>query len=163
MVTLDFLKGLKEFLQTEVANKIQLQKEETNPIEYVNPYVEICYLPHKNFAPYDFQVPLLLITLDDGSDGADKHELSIRLILATYGGGFYEDTKIPDAKGYIDLINFIEFTRQALINKSVINELGTVQRPVNYGIYDTELIYPYWYGYITFTASIQSTECLLNF
>jgi len=168
MVTLDFLKKLKNFLQIEVANKILLQKEETEPIEYVNPYVEICYLPHKNFAPYDFQVPLLLISLDDGEDGANEHTLSIRLTLATYGGGFYKDkdsydTKIPDAKGYIDLMNFIETTKQALISKSIILETGRIEKPVSYGMYDTELIYPYWYGYITFTASIQATEYLLDF
>ncbi len=163
MVALDFLEGLKAFLKTEVASKIQFQKEESEPLEYVNPYVEICYLPHKNFMPLDFQVPLLLVTIDEGSDGANEHELNVRLILATYGGGVYEDTKIPDAKGYIDLINFIEFTRQALINHSVINGLGTIQRPINYGMYDTELIYPYWYGYITFTASIPATEYLLKF
>jgi hypothetical protein len=163
MVTLDFLKELKKFIQTEVASKIKLQKEESDPPEYVHPYVEICYLPHKNFSPYDFQVPLILISLDDGEDGAESHSISIRLTLATYGGGFYEETKIPDAKGYIDLLNLIEITKQALITKSVINEKGIVERPVSYGMYDTELIYPYWYGYITFTASIQATEYLLDF
>lgn len=163
MVTLDFLKGLKLFLETEVASKIQLQKENTEPPEYVNPYVEICYLPMKNFSPYDFQVPLILITLDDGEDGADGHDLNVRLTLATYGGGFYEDSKIPDAKGYIDLINLIEFIKQALINHTVINNLGRVQRPITYGMYDTDLIYPYWYGYLAFTVSIPATEFTLKF
>lgn len=163
MVALDFLKELKQFLTEDVANKIELQKEDTEPAEYVHPYVEICYLPHKNFSPYDFQVPLILIAIDDATDGANDHQLNIRLTLATYGGGFYQDTKIPDAKGYIDLINLIEFTRQALITKSIIGGTGRIERPVSYGMYDTELIYPYWYGYISFTASIQATEYLLNF
>ncbi len=162
MVALDFLKSLKVFLESEVADKIKLQKENSEPAEYVNPYVEICFLPHKNFSPYDFQVPLILIALDDGSDDANEHSLSVRLMLATFGGGFYPDTKIPDAKGYVDLINLIELTRQALINRSIINGAGLIERPVGYGMYDTELIYPYWYGYITFTVSIPATEYLLN-
>lgn len=162
MVALDFLKSLKAFLETEVIDKIQLQKENSEPAEYVTPYVEICFLPHKNFSPYDFQVPLILISLDDGSDDANEHQLNVRLMLATYGGGYYPETKIPDAKGYVDLINLIEVTRQALINRSIIGGAGTVERPVNYGMYDTELIYPYWYGYITFAVSIPATEYLLN-
>lgn len=165
MVTLDFLNALKAFLQAEVASKITLQQEDTDdsPV-YVNPYVEICYLPHKNFSPYDFQVPLILISLDDGEDAPNDHIINIRLTLATYGGGFYSDTKIPDAKGYIDLLNLSEFIRQALIKTSVIGGCGTVQRPINYGMYDTELIYPYWYGYVSFSVSIPATEySMLNF
>ena len=65
MTTVDALKGLKNFLEKEVASSIKLQKEDSVPPEYVNPYVAIIALPHKNFVPTNFQVPNICIGLND--------------------------------------------------------------------------------------------------
>lgn len=163
MTPLDFLESLKTFLAENVAAKITLQSEGSDPIEYVNPYVEIVYLPHKNFTPYSFQVPYMMVSLDEGADEAQEHQVDIRINCATYGGGFYldedgEPTKIPDAQGYKDLLNLMEFIRQALLNSPIIGGKGRVLKPVTYGMYDTELVWPYWYGHLSFSVSLLATE-----
>lgn len=163
MTPLDFLDALKDFLQREVAGTIWLQKEETEKRpEFVHPYVECMYLPHKNFSPYEFQVPMILASVDSITSGPESQTLEARLTLGTYGGGFYtvqgEKTKIPDAKGYRDLLDLAELCKQRLIGRSVIGGAGTIGLPVSAGVYDGELVYPYWYGFVQFTAEIPANE-----
>ena len=114
MTAVDALNALKKFLEEEVASKILLQKEgmiEGKP-EFVNPYVSIITLPHKNFMPVNFQVPNILIGLSGGTDDANEHPVSIRIQFATFGGNvmFKETANIPDSSGYIDLLNLSEKT-----------------------------------------------------
>lgn len=164
MTTLDALNALKKFITEKIASEMLLQKEGTHPPEYVHPYVELLTLPHKNFTPArDFQVPLIMISLDSAKDDAFENELQIRITFGVYGGGFYKDdngaeTNIPDGKGYIDLINLIERTKLALAAAGVIEGAGTITRPFSFGTYDTEIVYPYWYGYLSFGMSIPATE-----
>jgi len=163
MTALDALKALKKFISDYVASKTLLQQEDSEPPVYVNPYVEMIYLPHKNFSPQDFQVPFILVGLDDAIDDTLQHELNIRITFATYGGGQYTDenglkVNMPDSKGYIDLINIIERTKLELITAGIINGAGAVLKPFRYGVYDTEMVYPYWYGYLSFTLDIPATE-----
>ena len=163
MTPLDFLDALKEFLQREVAGKLFLQKEETrDQPEFVHPYVECMYLPHQNFAPCGFQVPMILASVDNITNGAEGQTLEARLTLGTYGGGFYalrgEQTRIPDAKGYRDLLNLAELCKQKLIGRRIIGGAGAIGLPVSAGVYDGELIYPYWYGFVQFTAEIPANE-----
>jgi len=163
MTGLDALKALKSFLQVNIADKALLQREDTMPAEYVHPYVEIMYLPHKNFSPRDFQVPLILIGLDNAVDDAQDNMLNLRLTFSTYGGGFYKDedgnnTTIPDAQGYIDLINIIEKTKLELATAGIIDGQGTIIKPFIWGTYDAEMAYPYFYGYLAFGVNIPATE-----
>ena len=158
MTVLDALNGLKEFLEKEVASEIKLQKEKSSPPEYVNPYVSLITLPHKNFMPIDFQTPFILIGFSQASSSNDEHVVSIRIMCATYGGDMIEGVNIPDEKGYIDLINLIERIHLKLVEEVVINGVGTVQKPITYGIYDTEVTYPYWYGYLQFSLQIPVSE-----
>ena len=117
-------------------------------------------LPHKNFMPVNFQVPHILVGLPSGNESADEHSLNIRLQFATFGGDvmFKETANIPDSSGYIDLLNLIERTKERLINAGVIKDGGLIDRPFNYGIYDEQLTYPYWYGYMTFNLQIPITQ-----
>ncbi len=158
MTALMALKELKKFLENEVAKKIKLQKEDSN--EFVNPTVELMYLPHNNFLPQDFQVPYIFVSLDSGTDGADGNAVDVRLTFATYGGGYYKDTNIPDAKGYIDLINLLELCKNQLIENYIIGEKLTLDMPMKYGTYDTEVTWPYWYGYLSFSIDIPSIEAV---
>ncbi len=160
MTALKALVELKKFIELEVASGIKLQKEESN--EFVNPVVELVYLPHKNFSPQNFQVPYIYISLDSGADDTEGNSVSVRLTCATYGGGFYEDTTIPDAKGYIDLINLIELCKNKLIENYVIGGKLTLDMPIKYGMYDTEITWPYWYGYLSFSIDIPSIEPIKN-
>lgn len=161
MTVLDTLKSLKTFLEETIKEQnLKFQKEDTED-ELVAPYVEICYFPHKNFTPFGFSSPAVLISFDGDSDEAKENALDIRLIFSTYGGGYYQNTTIPDSKGYIDLINLMELLKIAIVNQWTFGG-GTLEKPINMGMYDTELAWPYWYGYISFTVQIPATEYVIN-
>lgn len=158
MTTLDALKDLKTFIENFVKeSEMTFQREESDPPEYVIPFVQICYFPHKNFTPGLFQSPGVLVSLDEDEDGAQDNSMSIRLICGTYGGGYYEGTGIPDAKGYLDLLNLMERLKVALITRYTIGR-GAINKPIQMGMYDTEITWPYWYGYLTFDVQIPATE-----
>lgn len=161
MTAVEALKALKTFIEDEVASTFLLQKEgyvQDKP-EYVNPYVALITLPHKNFTPVNFQVPHILIGFTNGTDGADDHQLNIQMQFATYGGDimFKETANIPDSSGYLDLLNLMERTKEKLIQATIINDCGVVSKPIMYGIYNEQITYPYWYGYMTFDLQIQNT------
>ena len=156
MTIIDTLNKIKKFIEDEVASDMKFQKEGSNPIELVNPYVGVMSLPHKNFMPVDFQVPFIIVGLANGTDDRDENKLLIRISCATYGGEITDG--IPNTTGYVDLLNLIERIKLKLIEHSVINGAGTVHKPFNYGIYNEQLVYPYWYGYLEFEIQIPFTE-----
>ena len=88
MTAVESLQALKKFVEEEVASGILLRKEapSTEEPEFVNPYVALISLPHKNFMPVNFQVPHILIGLVTGKDDTEEHPLSIRMQFATFGG-----------------------------------------------------------------------------
>lgn len=161
MTAVESLQALKKFVEEKVASKILLQKESEAMAEpeYVHPYVALLTLPHKNFTPVNFQVPYILIGLASGSDGANEHPLNIQMQFATYGGNilFKETANLPDSSGFIDLLNLIEKTKEELVQATVINGCGVVNKPIMYGIYNEEITYPYSYGYMTFDMQITNT------
>lgn len=154
------LKGLKKFIEKKVASKMKLPKERANPVEYVNPYVSIITLPHKNFMPVNFQVPHILIGLTEGSETSTEGKLSIRIACATYTGDiqFEDEANIPDDTGYIDLLNMLERIKLELVHAGVVEGVCRVDTDMSYGIYDEQLTYPYWYGYLSFDIDIPAVE-----
>lgn len=166
MTALDFLKSLKKYIESEICSKHLLQAE--NGTEYVNPNCYIMHLPNENFNPKGFTVPFLAIELDDANDDTNENSLNIRITIATYGGGYYSDysenqTDIPDGNGYIDLLNTIELTKQALFKNPTMDGAGTIDKNMNYGTYDVDAPFPYWYGYIKFKAEIPSNDFIIDF
>ena len=159
MNTVEVLNSIKDFIQEKITeHNILMQQEETNLEEiYVNPYVEVCHMPHKNFMPLDFQVPYVLVMLDEESDDGDDNDIAIRLVFAAYGGGMYIDaegnqTNIPDAKGYVDLLNLMDRVKQDLVTTAIIKNKTALRKPYKKGMYDTENTWPYWYGFSTFSV-----------
>lgn len=161
MTVVDCLLKMKTFLEKEVASSIMLRKEgvTTEEPEYVHPYVGLISLPHKNFMPVNFQVPYILIGLTTGDEAENEHVANIRIQFATYGGNnmFQETANIPDSSGYIDLLNLMQRTKEKLINAAVIEGGGVINKPLSYGIYDEQVTYPYWYGYMTFILQMPIT------
>lgn len=158
MTASDCLKALKDFVQKNVADEMMLLKENTEN-EYVHPHVCIMTLPHKNFIPVDFSVPFILIGLSDGTDSGNENKLSIRIMCATYTSGTYDnELKLPDDTGYIDLLNVIERIILRLTERQVINGMGSLEKPINYGVYSEQATYPYNYGYLTFGMQIPLNE-----
>lgn len=166
MTALDFLKAFKNYIESEICSKTMLQSE--NGEEYVHPNCYIMHLPSTNFNPNGYNVPFIAVELDNADDDIDEHLLSIRMTFATYGGGYYLDdletkTDIPDGDGYIDLLNLIEKTKQALFNNVTVDGYGTIRKPLNYGVYDIEVPFPYWYGFLKFNVNIQQDDFILDY
>lgn len=165
MTLLDALKDVKTFVGDQIDRQKILLQSETGK-EYVKPYVEICFFPHKNFTPGGFQSPGILISADNATDGAQDHTATVRLLCSTFGGGYYEDadgvqTDIPDASGYLDLINLMERLEIALAAEAVVGRC-TVRKPIELGIYDTEPAWPYWYGFLQFEIDLPASEYLIS-
>ena len=160
MTALDALKDIQSFLRETIREEgIQLFREESE--ELVAPYVELCYLPHHNFAPAAFQCPGVLVAMDQLTDEADQSLVEVRLVCCTYGGGFYPDSQIPDAQGYRDLITLMERLKIALAAQNTLGQCS-LRRPITTGIYDGELCWPYWYGYLTFSVDIPTSQFIMK-
>ena len=158
MTTQDALDDLQGFLEKAVQElHMTYQQEETDPPLYVTPYVAQCYLPHKNFSPVDFQTPGILIALDTADDTGREHTVDVRLVCTAYGGGTYQGTQIPDASGYKDLLSMMERLKTALVTQQAIGR-GGLRKPITMGMYDSEMAWPYWYGYLKFSLDIPVTE-----
>lgn len=165
MTALDFLKEIKNYIESKVCARLEFQAE--NSDEYVNPKCYIAQLPNPNFTLDGFSIPCVTVGFETGDDNANDHIIKIRLMFATFGGGYHLDdmenkTDIPDGNGYIDLLNFIELTKQALLENPTMNGKGTINKNFNYGIYD-DMPYPYWYGYIRFDANIPTNDYILDY
>ena len=176
MTPFEALKKLTDFTKEHIAPLLLMRKEpltRNNDItkmpvdksgempEFVQPTVTYGTMPHKNFVPYDFAVPLILWTFDEVNDEGDKEDLrtvSFRAYVAAYSSEIYEDekTKLPDNKAFIDLINALEKIYQELSRRHIINGVGR-GKEISYGIYDG-LFYPYAYGWVTFTAELLRME-----
>ena len=158
MTTQDALDDLQAFLEKAVQEMgMKYQREEIDPPKYVTPYVAQCYWPHKNFIPGCFQTPGILIALDTAEDTGQENTLDVRLVCTTYGGGMYRDTQIPDASGYKDLLSMMERLKTSLITQWALGR-GNLRRPLEMGMYDSELSWPYWYGYLRLSLDIPVTE-----
>lgn len=154
------LKDLKDFIEQSVAKNVKLLKENSNPEEYVNPYVALATMPHKNFMPVNFQVPHILIGIADGHDNVSvENKINIRIQCAVYGGDiqFQYDANLPDEKGYIALLSLEEKIIHELTQKAVIGNC-VIDTEFDYGIYNEEITYPYWYGYVQFAIQIPTVN-----
>lgn len=169
------LDALKEFTEKKIAPLLLLQKEPDAPldirsrveteIEYVHPYVEIGQVPHKNFQPLDFQCPMILWAFDETSDEGnytEERSITLRAYVSTYGGGVYKtedgkQTKIPDNKSYLDLLNVLETMYQQICGDMTAGGKLSLKKPITYGVYDGAF-YPYSYGYFQVQAEIAACE-----
>ena len=176
MTPFEALKRVTDFTKEHIAPLLLMRKEpptRNNDItkmpvsesgempEYVNPTVTYGTMPHKNFVPYDFAVPIIMWTFDemnDEGDITDSRTVNFRAYVAAYSSEIYEDekNKLPDNKAFIDLINALEKIYQELSRRHIINGVGR-EKQISYGIYDG-LFYPYAYGWVTFTAELPRME-----
>jgi len=178
MTPFEALKRVTDFTKEHIAPLLLMRKEplaRNNDItkmpvdntgdfaeERGHPTVTYGTMPHKNFVPYDFCVPLILWTFDEvdddfeTSDGTRK--VKLRAYVAAYSSEMYEDekTKLPDNKAFLDLINALEKIYQELSRRHIINGVGR-EKQITYGVYDG-LFYPYAYGWLTLTAELPRME-----
>lgn len=165
MNDLEVLKALSGFLKEKVASKIKLEKvPDDNQVEgdyeLVNPAVYQGWLPPKNFLEsYGYDIPGMIVMIDDGTDDNESADLNIRIKVVTYDPGTTKEdgTLTPDAKGYKDLLNLIFKIRLALSENVVINDTITVNKPIKWNM-DEEQNYPYWSANVSFPVSIASLK-----
>lgn len=162
MSTATVLDKLKKFLQEKVSPTIELQKADDKNIEnyeLVKPAVHVGWVPPKGYLPESMEsaIPCLVVGMDEGSDDGQSSDIKFRISAAVFSPGLHQpvDDEIkytPDFHGYIDLLNLIDRTKAELIKYQIIEGSFTLQGPVKWGMYQ-EQPYPYWYGWITFSAT----------
>ncbi len=171
MTPLDALKRIAKFTEEHIAPQLLMKKErvlsgdvmDMSEVvdEYVHPTVTYGDMPHKNFQPADFQIPMILWTIDEVEDLGDYEKgrmVNFRAYVAAYCGELYsdQDLKLPDNTAFVDLMNALEKMYIEISRKHVINGVGR-EKAVNYGKYDG-LYYPYTYGWLTFTGEIARMQ-----
>lgn len=170
MTPIDVLKSITKYTEDEIAPLFLMRKEvrhsgdimdnSEDETEYVHPAVCYGMIPHKNFQPLDFQVPMIMWTFDQVDDEGTYESgrtVNIRAYVGAYSNELYEgDTKLPDHKAFEDLYNVLETMAMKITRKHVMNGVGII-KPISYGIYDGAY-YPYAYGWLTFTAEIRRAE-----
>jgi hypothetical protein len=168
MTPLEALKRITKFTEEKIAPQLLMRKEDrpTGDVmdksevvsELVNPVVRYGSIPHKNFQPLDFQIPLILWDFDQMSDDkqyTDGRTVNLRAFVGAYSSDIYEsaDMKLPDHKAFDDLLNTLEKMYVELTRRQVINGVG-IKDSIEYGKYDGAY-YPYAYGWLTITAEIS--------
>lgn len=168
MTDIEILKSLSKFLINNVANKIKLEKPPENNIveqsyDLVNPAVYIGWVPPKNFLEsYGYDIPSIVVMIDEGEDNSDEVTRRIRITFTTYDPGTTElNGKLsPNTNGYKDLLNLIGITRNELNNSPISEEISSVDKPIKWRI--SEQNYPYWSSEMTFSISRAPIEININ-
>ena len=167
MTPLEALERITKFTEEKIAPLLLMRKETQHSgdvmdnseekVEYVHPAV--CYgsIPHKNFQPLDFQIPLIMWDFDQASDNKTNDNgrlVNLRAFVGAYSSEVYKDniTKLPDNKAVVDLMNALEKIYIEISRRQVLNGVG-IQGSIDYGKYDGSY-YQYAYGWLTITAEI---------
>jgi len=168
MSTIKILEAYEHFFKEKVTPTIKLQKPSDDNVEdyeLVNPQVHVGWVPPKGYLPAGMEsaMPCLIVGMDDASDDGQSAEVNIRISVAVYSPGIHAPNSdeslnyTPDFKGYNDLLNLIDRTVDELLRNRIIYGVSTAELPIKWGMYQDQP-YPYWYGYITFTASKNSSQ-----
>ncbi|AWK52211.1 hypothetical protein DIC82_14930 [Clostridium beijerinckii] len=169
MNDIEVLNILVEFFKSNVAAHFKLKKPpENNQVEgeyeLVNPAVYKGWVPPKNYLEeYGYDVPAIIVILDDSIDDNQSADISIRLKIITYDPGeIKEDGKIiPNVLGYVDLLNVITKIRMELSQNPIILEKVNINKPIKWSM-DKEQSYPYWSADLSFDVSIAPLAFNIN-
>lgn len=160
MNDVEVLNAIVEFLKSNVAEHLKLKKPpENNQVEgqyeLVNPAIYKGWVPPKNYLEeYGYDVPSIIVMLDDGLDDSQSAEISIRLKIITYDPGETKEdgTVTPNVSGYVDLLNVITRIRIELSQNPIILEKVNINKPIKWSM-DKEQSYPYWSADLSFNVS----------
>lgn len=172
MSKLMVLEAFKTFTEKNIANTIKLKKpydDDYSKFELVNPSVHTGWIPPNGLLPPDLEshIPCIVIGCDNADTDDKESSISIKLSFAVYSPGNHyivdgEMKYTPDFQGYVDLMNLMERTEQELLRKRFIEKKAVVELPVTLGMYQDPPPYPYWYGFMTFTAKSACTHYTEN-
>lgn len=172
MNDLKALESIAEFLKENVVSKFKLKKppdfdipkgglskdeiEKINNTDLVNPAVYTGWVPPKNFLDsYGYDIPGMIVMLDDGSDDNEETQLNFRIKIVTYDLGLSDEEGrvTPNAQGFKDLLNVITRIRLELQLNPIVNENIVINKPIEWNM-DEEQSYPYWSANVKFKGTM---------
>lgn len=163
MTDLTVISAIAEYLK-ENTRDILLEKPpeqgQSKSTERVPPAVYEGYVPPKNYLyEFGYDVPLILVGIDGGNDTGADASVDIRITCGTYSSGaINKDGQYQfDAEGYADLLYLMNRIKTLLFTANVIKGQTTVRKPLKWGLYE-EQAYPFWHGWIAFSASTAVIE-----
>lgn len=157
----EILNALVEFLKENISKHFQLKKPPVNnkilgDYELVNIAIYKGWVPPKNYLEeYGYDIPGIIVMLDEGIDDSENAEIAIRLKVITYDPGKVKEDKTlsPNVEGYVDLLNVITRIRMELSKNPIILNKVNVNKPIRWSM-DKEQSYPYWSADVSFNVSI---------
>lgn len=167
----EILDTLKQFIIDNIASKIKLKKPssdgnvEESEYELVNPAVYTMYIPPKNILDdYGYDIPAILIMIDNMEDDNDSASLVCRLSFVVYDPGEVDEDGIfsPNVEGYKDLLNLKNKFLILLSENPVIKEKFSINKPIKWSM-DEETIYPYYAGNLEFEIPIAPLNFIPNY
>ncbi|HYE80874.1 MAG TPA: hypothetical protein VEG39_01770 [Clostridia bacterium] len=153
----EVLNALVEYIKSVTADLRFVKGGDKQVTELVPPAVYEGWVPPKNYlTEYGYDVPCVVVGMDEGEDDGQSAKLGIRLTFGIYSPGAMntEGQIIPDAKGYIELLHLMTRVRVSLLNQVFINGKCEIEKPVKWGMFDEQL-WPYWHGWMTFNTPLM--------
>ncbi|MEA5135703.1 MAG: hypothetical protein VB035_06145 [Candidatus Fimivivens sp.] len=157
MIT-QLLKRHKAFLETEVCQKVRFKRpdsEDALHFELVHPVVSLGW-PEVRVGGADVpqRVPGIVIGLSGPvTDDGEQRVLPIELGLIVYSSGTVEQDNAlsVDNTGYLDLLNFIDRTVEAVRNAAEVGAGMTLFDPEIKAQPENEQYLDFWMGVVAFT------------
>lgn len=160
----EVLQALATFIKTKTSDmKFLKGGDKKEEHDLVPPAVYEGWVPPKNYlTEYGYDIPCVVVGMDEGEDDGQEAKLGIRLIFGVYSPGTTnaEGQIIPDSKGYIELLHLMTRVRVSLLNAIFIGGKCEVEKPIKWGLYD-EQQWPYWHGWMMFDTPL-AVERLIN-
>lgn len=165
--TLNNLETIANWLRENVCPKLQYKKpnddnnDNTYGYELVNPDVHVMYIPPKDILPEEkHAAPSILVQYSNTKLFPKQSNglINIRLGFCIWNPGLHKNGEYErNADGYKDVMNFVQYVQDALINEELI---GPIRIRLEDGIESGPLteqgvvadFYPYWFAYLTFTG-----------
>lgn len=178
MSTVKVLSEIKDFLKEKVTPNIKLRLPDDNDTTLytlVEPNTFVGWVPPKGYLPegMEYNIPCIVVGLDDAEDNNEKSSYGIRLTFAVYSQMFSRnkfdtnaDNVYTNFDGYAELLNFIDLAKSKLRKDTIINKYIKIDSSIKWGMYAEQPL-PYWYGYMTFEVAnnaypAENLESILN-
>ena len=152
----EVLNALVSFIKSKTVDLKFVKGGDKHQVELVPPAVYEGWIPPKNYlTEYGYDIPCVVVGMDEGEDDGQEAKLGIRLTFGVYSPGIMnaDSQLVPDAKGYIELLHLMTRVRLSLLNTIFIGCKCEVAKPIKWGLYN-EQMWPYWHGWMMFDTPL---------
>lgn len=161
----EVLNALVTFIKSVTSDLRFVKGGDKKELELVPPAVYEGWVPPKNYlTEYGYDIPCVVVGMDEGEDDGQSAKLGIRLTFGVYSPGTVnaEGQIIPDAKGYIELLHLMTRVRVSLLSQTFINDKCEVEKPIKWGLFEEQL-WPYWHGWMMFDTPLAVQRLINNY